>query len=174
MLVAVAGVLAAVGCHGSGQGGAEEVRFTVTSPHFQNEGQLPADLTCKGKNVAPTLNWVGTPEGTQSFVVIVDDPEDQSGNSAFWLVCDIPADATTVSSGVGVEGKNSSGKPGYGGPCPQNPNIDRIYRCRVIALGAMAGLPAGFTRKNLDDYLAKSADVLGRCETIAHSVPATE
>ena len=44
----------------------------LSSPAFVDNGTLPVQFTCEGEGISPPLNWSGVPEGTQSFVVIMD------------------------------------------------------------------------------------------------------
>ncbi|MCG6200016.1 YbhB/YbcL family Raf kinase inhibitor-like protein [Psychromonas antarctica] len=44
----------------------------LSSPAFTDKGTLPIQFTCEGEGISPPLNWSGTPDGTESFVVIMD------------------------------------------------------------------------------------------------------
>jgi Raf kinase inhibitor-like YbhB/YbcL family protein len=82
------------------------------------------------KNISPNVRWSGVPEGTKELALIVDDPDaPQPHPFVHWVVCKIPPEAdglpehvpkqTDVTSPEGaVQGKNSFGKIGYGGPAP--------------------------------------------------------
>jgi phosphatidylethanolamine-binding protein (PEBP) family uncharacterized protein len=54
----------------------------LTSPVFSPGGAIPSEYLCDGADISPPLNWSGVPEGTQSLVLIVDDPDAPSGVSA--------------------------------------------------------------------------------------------
>jgi Raf kinase inhibitor-like YbhB/YbcL family protein len=103
----------------------------IESAAFGPMGEIPAVHTCDGKDVAPPLRWSGAPDGTHSFVLIVDDPDAPDPAApkrtyVHWVLYDIPADATGLSEGVvsaelprGTrEGVNDWDRTGYGGPCP--------------------------------------------------------
>jgi Raf kinase inhibitor-like YbhB/YbcL family protein len=80
------------------------------------------------------LSWSGEPEGTQSFALIVDDPDARDFNH--WLLWDIPASVHSLAegaepNGIGVSGTNDFGKTGYGGPCP--PQGVHAYSFRLFA-----------------------------------------
>ena len=47
----------------------------LTSPSFEHQGDIPSKFTCDGQDISPALSWSGAPEGTKSFVLIVDDPD---------------------------------------------------------------------------------------------------
>ncbi len=62
--------------------------FTLTSPDIAEGQQLSSDFVfqgfgCEGGNTAPTLEWSGAPEGTESFAVTVYDPDAPTG-SGWW------------------------------------------------------------------------------------------
>lgn len=49
--------------------------LTLQSSAFPNHGAIPRRYTCDGEEFSPPLAWSGVPEGTKSFVLIVDDPD---------------------------------------------------------------------------------------------------
>ncbi len=83
----------------------------------------------EGGNRSPHLSWSGHPEGTESFAIVVFDPDvpadasdvNQEGKTipedadrvdfAHWLVVDIPADVTEVAEGAGSQEIVIGGKP---------------------------------------------------------------
>lgn len=89
------------------------------------EGKAAAE----GGNRSPHLRWSGAPEGTQSFAVLVHDPDvpadasdvNQEGKTlpedmeradfAHWVLVDIPADRTELPEGAGSDGIVVGGKP---------------------------------------------------------------
>jgi Raf kinase inhibitor-like YbhB/YbcL family protein len=89
------------------------------------EGKAAAE----GGNVSPHLRWSGAPEGTQSFSILVVDPDvpgdatdvNQEGKTlpedmprvdfVHWLVVDIPPSVTEVPEGAGSDGIVAGGKP---------------------------------------------------------------
>nr|WP_236794368.1 YbhB/YbcL family Raf kinase inhibitor-like protein [Amycolatopsis sp. GM8] len=82
--------------------------FTVTSKDL-TEGQPlpPAQLSGifgipGGEDVSPQLSWSGAPEGTQSYVVTVYDPDAPTGSGFWhWAVADIPASVTELPADAG-------------------------------------------------------------------------
>ena len=51
----------------------------LKSDAFLNGQSIPAKYSCIGKNISPALTWSNPPAGTQSFALIVDDPDAPAG-----------------------------------------------------------------------------------------------
>lgn len=105
--------------------------LSIDSPAFTNEGEIPSVYTCEGRDISPALTWTGAPEGTQSFALIVDDPDAPDPEApkmtyVHWVLYNIPSSARELSMGVAPadlptgtkEGLNDWKRTGYGGPCP--------------------------------------------------------
>ncbi len=130
--------------------------FALRSPAFGEGGTIPRRFTCDGADVSPPLSWDDPPAGTQSFALVVDDPDAPVGTWVHWVVYGIPAHARGLPEGVptgerlptgGVHGKNSWGRLGYGGPCP--PGGTHRYFFRLYALSTPPDLEPGATREEL-------------------------
>lgn len=115
----------------------------LSSPAFAEKGPIPAVYTCDGKDVSPALRWSGKPAGTQSFALIVDDPDAPDPAApkmtwVHWVLYNLPADFAQLSEGQrdlppGVmEGLNDWKRTGYGGPCP--PKGRHRYFFKLYAL----------------------------------------
>ncbi|MCC6146747.1 MAG: YbhB/YbcL family Raf kinase inhibitor-like protein, partial [Anaerolineaceae bacterium] len=99
--------------------------FVLTSSAFEANGDIPVRYTCDGEDISPPLTWRGAPEGTQNFVLIVDDPDAPLGTFTHWVLFDLPAERSELAEGASsdgalsaLHGKTSFGKTAYGGPCP--------------------------------------------------------
>jgi Raf kinase inhibitor-like YbhB/YbcL family protein len=103
----------------------------LTSSAFTNEGALPARYTCDGDDVSPPLRWSGTPDGTRSLVLIIDDPDAPDPAApkrvwVHWVLYNLSASLGEIPEGASAEtlgslvrtALNDSDDPGYGGPCP--------------------------------------------------------
>jgi hypothetical protein len=135
--------------------GASSTTLTVTSTAFTEGGLIPTELTCDGANTAPPLAWSDAPANTQSFAVIVDDPDaKQSKPFVHWVVYNVAANARDL-SGARTEGQNDFGKIGYGGPCP--PSGEHRYVFKVYALDTQLGNldkpKAGDLEKAMDGHV---------------------
>src|ERR1043166_7596903 len=63
----------------------------LTSSAFDEGKAIPAQHTCDDKNTSPPLKWSGSPAGTKSFALIVDDPDAPVGTWVHWVLYDVPA-----------------------------------------------------------------------------------
>jgi Raf kinase inhibitor-like YbhB/YbcL family protein len=105
--------------------------FTVISPAFANNAQIPVRYTCDGLNISPPLQWTGIPPGTKSLVLIIDDPDAPDPAApkrvwVHWILYNIPSDISLLPEGITpqalpkgiLQGRNDGKKTSYGGPCP--------------------------------------------------------
>ncbi|UCD23440.1 MAG: YbhB/YbcL family Raf kinase inhibitor-like protein [Gemmatimonadota bacterium] len=105
--------------------------FTLISSAFSDHQDIPRDHTCDGDDVSPQLAWDGAPPNTNSFVLIVDDPDAPDPAAprmtwVHWVLYNIPPTASQLDAGVGEsalprgtkQGLNDWKRTGYGGPCP--------------------------------------------------------
>jgi Raf kinase inhibitor-like YbhB/YbcL family protein len=125
-------------------------KFTLTSTDF-TEGDTLAntqvfnEFGCKGGNISPALAWSGAPAGTQSFALLMHDPDAPTGSGWWhWVVYNIPPATGSLAAGAGdpkkglmpkgaVQGRTDYGSVGYGGPCPP-PGKPHHYNFRLYAL----------------------------------------
>ncbi|HKI55379.1 MAG TPA: YbhB/YbcL family Raf kinase inhibitor-like protein [Anaerolineales bacterium] len=129
----------------------------ITSSAFTHEAAIPAKYTCRGENISPALSWGEPPAGTQSFAIIMDDPDAPNGTWVHWVLFNIPVSArslpeafpsdTTLPDGS-LSGNSSFGSPGYGGPCP--PSGTHRYFFKLYALDEMLAISAGATKGELE------------------------
>ena len=112
--------------------------FTLTSPVFSNNSDIPPRYTCDGENISPPLNISGIPNGTQSLALIVSDPDSPSGNFIHWVIYNIPPSVTELSENQIPSGsnqlKNSFGEDGYGGPCPHQGKHHYIFTLFALTI----------------------------------------
>jgi len=132
------------------KGTGSAAKFTLVSPDVGKDNPIALDQVfngfgCKGKNLSPALFWSGAPAGTQSFAIMVHDPDAPTGSGFWhWVAFNIPADAVSIPAEAGdvkkkgmpagvVQGRNDYGTFGYGGPCPP-PGKPYHYHFRIFAL----------------------------------------
>ena len=115
--------------------------LSLRSPAFSSNGPIPSAHTCDGAGTPPPLEWSGAPSGTQSFALIVDDPDAPDpkaprGIFVHWVAYDIPASATHIDPSH-RDGLNDRRQRGYTGPCP--PIGRHRYFFKLYALDTSLG-----------------------------------
>src|SRR5688572_29057402 len=71
---------------------------------FANGGKLAVEHSADGDNSSPNLNWSGAPEGTKSFVLMMDDPDAATPKPfVHWIMYNIPASVTALREGFPTE-----------------------------------------------------------------------
>ncbi len=146
----------------------------LTSDAFANGQSIPAKYTCIGKNISPALTWTEPPAGTQSFALIVDDPDAPGGNWVHWVLFNIKPDMRGLQENLPTTGKNvdpnaiyvgnnSSGAAAYQGPCP--PSGTHRYFFKLYALDTTISLLPGATKeqvlKEVNGHILAQAELMG-------------
>jgi Raf kinase inhibitor-like YbhB/YbcL family protein len=149
--------------------------FQLTSTAFEADGAIPVKYSCSGANISPGLAWTDPPAGTKSYILIVDDPDASAATPAVhWLVYDIPPmqrgleentlRKATLPNNV-KQGKNSAGKVGYGGPCP-DPGKVHHYFFKFYALDYAPDLKPKMkitdVEAALKDHVLAKSELIGR------------
>ena len=158
------GSLAAVDSHG---------KLDLTTTAFRPAGTIPVQFTCSGENISPSLAWNAAPPRTQSFALIVDDPDAPMGTWVHWVVYNLPASAQRLPervpsgdaiAGGGKQGLNDFPTNGYGGPCPP-PGKPHRYFFRLYALDTVLDLRGPIRRKDVDaamkGHILAQAELMG-------------
>ena len=131
--------------------------LTLTSGAFADGEAIPRRYTCDGDDVSPPLTWSGAPSGTESFALIVDDPDAPVGTWVHWVLFNVPADQRGLDEDVPAneqledgtrQGKNGWGDIGYGGPCPP-PGSTHEYAFKLYALDTALDVEVGATKRAL-------------------------
>jgi Raf kinase inhibitor-like YbhB/YbcL family protein len=151
------------------------VDFELTSSAFQSEQPIPSRHACHGEDLSPPLAWKGVPEGTQSLVLIMDDPDAVAVAGYVWdhwLLFNIPPETKYLPEGISANaelsdgsrhGQNSFRRLGYGGPCPPGGQTHR-YSFTLYALDIPLDLESGAIK---DDILvAMEGCVLAKAQLI--------
>jgi len=101
--------------------------FQRVTPAFSAGGTIAKRFTCDGPNVSPQLSWKEAPAGTQSFALIMEDPDAPVGTWVDWVLYNAPPNTTELAEGAEkqgqlasdtLQGRNDFRSAGYGGPCP--------------------------------------------------------
>jgi Raf kinase inhibitor-like YbhB/YbcL family protein len=158
--------------------GETEVRMSLTlsSSAFHHNSEIPIRYTCDGQDISPPLAWLGTPAGTKSLVLIVDDPDAPDPAApriiwVHWLLYNIPPDSAGLPEAVipknlpkgTLEGINDWKRTGYGGPCP--PIGRHRYYHKLYALDTVLpdlGKPTkAKLEKAIQGHVLAKAEVIG-------------
>ena len=135
--------------------------FAVTSPAFGDNTPIPAEYSCKGRNVPPTLRWQNVPAGTESLALVVDDPDASGGLYVHWVVTGIPPATTEIGEGplpAGASvGLNSGGMAQYAGPCPPAGSGVHHYHLQLYALREPLNLAAATPARQAAQPIANAA-----------------
>jgi Raf kinase inhibitor-like YbhB/YbcL family protein len=128
----------------------------ITSPAFEDGGEIPRKYTCDDLDMSPPIEWTDVPEGTKTIAIVCDDPDAPMNTWIHWVIFNIPGDETRLPENVPPEkelangakqGMNDFHKVGYGGPCP--PSGMHRYFFKIYALDTALDLPAGISKSHL-------------------------
>lgn len=146
----------------------------IKSDAFANGQSIPTKYSCTGRNISPALSWSDPPAGTQSFALIVDDPDAPMGTWVHWVLYNIPADRRSLQedepiTGKNVDpnaiyvGKNSSGNIRYDGPCP--PSGTHRYYFKLYALDTTVSLLPGASKdqvlREMEGHILAQGELMG-------------
>jgi Raf kinase inhibitor-like YbhB/YbcL family protein len=160
---------------GGGRGPAvPPLLLTVTG--WADGDSVPLKYSCSGQpaGVSPAMSWSQVPPGTQSFLVLVHDPEPHPGKGltdiTHWLIWNIPGTATGLPEAVPAggtlpdgshqmkRGNGANATAAYGGPCAP-PGPDHHYTYEVWALDSKLDVGEDATRP--DVMKAADGHILG-------------
>lgn len=155
------------------------MELELTSSAFSRGQAIPRDYTCDGDDMSPPLAWERVPPGTESLVLIVDDPDAPDPAApkmtwVHWILYNIPPSTTSLPPGVSRadlppgtrEGLNDWKRTGYGGPCP--PIGRHRYFHKLYALDVQLpdlGTPTkAALEEAMADHILASAELVGTYE----------
>lgn len=133
----------------------------VESPAFANGEPIPNMYAAEGENISPPLQWSEGPEGTKTYVVVMEDPDvPQDPPFIHWLLYNVPAGVTALNKAVpplpqppkpegALQGENERGSMGYFGPKPPVGDSAHHYHFQVFALDTELDLPFGASQAEL-------------------------
>jgi len=172
------------GGQGQGRGrGPQTPPLIMTSTAWEDGGVIPDKYTQAAGPTAPSpaLSWSQVPPGTQTFVLLMHDPEPvlQKGSKmdiTHWLIWNIPGTSTGLPEGV-MAGDLPDGSRqvslrsnGYMGPgAPPGPY--HHYTFELYALDTKLDVPAGTPQEaaNTRNAVVNAMDghVLGKAVLVA-------
>jgi Raf kinase inhibitor-like YbhB/YbcL family protein len=151
----------------------------LTSSSFADGAIIPDKYTqAVPAAFSPALAWTNAPAGTQSFALIVDDPDtalQRTTNEVLhWAAFNIPATATSLPEGVPNEATlpdgtiqplNTGKKAGFMGPGARG-NVYHHYTFQLYALDTKLALGPDATRAQImaamDGHVLAKAVLVGR------------
>ncbi len=146
----------------------------LRSDSFAHGQMIPVKNSCEGADISPPLRWDPGPEETQSFALIIEDPDAPSGVFDHWVMFNIPADRTELEEGIpqvlllghGMkQGVNGFHHIGYRGPCPPAGDDSHRYFFHLYALDNMPAVEEGATKaelkKAMDGHILAEGVLLG-------------
>jgi Raf kinase inhibitor-like YbhB/YbcL family protein len=149
----------------------------MTIPDLKDGTELPVKFSCSNapSGVSPRIQWTNAPLNTQSFAVLLHDPEPHPRGSIYdithWFIYNIPSTAQGLPEGVAsgdlADGskqiKNIRQFAGYFGPCAP-PGPYHHYTFELYALDTKLDLGADATRadaaKAMDGHILGAALVV--------------
>jgi len=131
----------------------------LTSPAFADGGPIPREYGRHERDVNPPLRFAGVPADAASLALVMDDPDALEPAGRVWLhwlvwnvdpaTTDVPTDWQPTGA---VEGVNSFGERGYGGPAP--PDRVHTYRFKGFALDRRLDLPPSAAEADVGSAMA--------------------
>ncbi len=117
----------------------------LESSAFEDGGPIPARYTADGDRISPPLAWRGTPEGTRSLVLIVEDPDAPAPEPLVHLLAfDLPPELGELAEGIfksprhdGLDenlGRNAYLQAAYLPPDPPTGHGPHLYAFQLFAL----------------------------------------
>ncbi len=146
--------------------------LTLSSSAFAAGQPIPADNSCKGRNISPALSWTGAPANTASFALILDDPDAPSGTFVHWVLYNIPAVSKGLAPAVppqptfddgAAQGTNSGNRRYYEGPCPPSGTHRYFFKLYAldIRLDLAPGANAAQVTKAMQGHILAQAELMG-------------
>lgn len=135
--------------------------IVIQSPAFGSNQAIPRRFTGDGTDISPELTWSGVPEAAKELALICDDPDAPRPEPwVHWVICKIPPSASGLPEDVAktktpgepagaLQGKNSWGRIGYGGPAPPPGHGVHHYHFKLYALDATLSLAPGLDKDHL-------------------------
>jgi Raf kinase inhibitor-like YbhB/YbcL family protein len=120
----------------------DQEEFRLSSESFPDGGTIPDRFT-EEAGVSPQLSWSNGPPGTQSFVIIMDDPDAQQavGHTFVHWVAAMPSNRSTLEEGASAGGWGGRRRRALSGDAtstvyrgPKPPSGTHRYHIAVYAM----------------------------------------
>ena len=136
----------------------------VMSENFVDNGSIPSEFTCDGRDVSPQITWENVPDETKSFSLSVTDP-DALGGWVHWLVYDISKEFRDVEKNSlpagAKEVENDFGKKPYGGPCPPSGTHRYVFTIYALDIEHLEGVNKRNFLDKIEKHTIEKAVIMG-------------
>jgi Raf kinase inhibitor-like YbhB/YbcL family protein len=175
--VAVLAIVTPIACTPSADEQGSATVITLTSSSLA-DGTIPKKYNCEGDGISPALAWTAPPTGTQSYALIMTDPDSPVGfirhhPFVHWVLYALPATARELPEAIPAQqqlpdgtrqANNGNHNIGYAGPCPPVTTTHR-YVFTLYALDSKPELPGAASERDLRK--AMHGHVIGRGQLLA-------
>ncbi|WP_129644292.1 YbhB/YbcL family Raf kinase inhibitor-like protein [Peristeroidobacter agariperforans] len=139
--------------------------IAVSSSAIPAGGVIDVKYTDYGRGISPPLRWSSLPSGTQSLVLMMEDPDAVAPLPfVHWTMINLPPSLSALPANVSKafaplrgqparQGSNSKSERGYFGPRPPAGDPPHRYHFQIFALDTKLDLPDGFNRHALLDAM---------------------
>jgi hypothetical protein len=139
----------------------------LTSSSFKDGEQIDVRYSCNGEGIIPNLNWCDYPDETESFAIILEDPDASIGTFVHWTVINIPDSINFLEEGTGSiqkskEIENSSGKTTYVPPCPAIGIHRYIFKIYALSIDKLDDVNIDNFYDKIKPYTIDSATLTGK------------
>jgi len=149
--------------------------MVLTSSAFADGTDIPAKFTQAAGDavISPELNWTNVPANTQTFMLLMHDPDVARNRTTedmtHWIIWNIPGTAKSLHENVpahstlpdgAVQGKNGGNTVGYRGPGAPAIAPRHHYTFELFALDTKLDLGPETTRADLMQAL--NGHILGK------------
>jgi Raf kinase inhibitor-like YbhB/YbcL family protein len=132
----------------------------IHADSFKDDQPIPVLHSADGGSVSPSLHWSTAPAGTQSWALVVEDPDAPLPKPfVHWLVYNIAPSIMSLPAALGTDaqlpnppikqGKNSALKTGFAGCAPPKGDSPHRYFFQIFALDTSLDIGAGAGRSEL-------------------------
>lgn len=148
----------------------------LMTPAFDDGDPIPIRYTGDGQDVSPPFVWSDLPRDTEDVALICEDHDVPDGKPfVHWLVCHLPISGflpEAVPKQVQpyqpaslIQGCNSFGQVGYGGPAPPRGHGMHRYLFRIYALDRRLDPGKYFDKagliKTMEGHILEEAEMIG-------------
>jgi para-nitrobenzyl esterase len=158
-------------------------KLTVTTPAFNDGGDIPFENTQYRGNIFPGLEWTKGPKGTKSYVLIMQDSSllVRGAPILHWTMFNIPATVSKLEPGMAAPPEGAAYGPNIRGPShaymgPRTPPGPKdYYHFEIFALDTMIPAEANadydLLIASMKDHILASGEVVGLGERDPNAPP---